>query len=674
MKRPSKSPPPAERIRPKSGPRTIGVDVLAGRGWSGWKVALGVFAAAFAVRLLYLAEFRRSPFFSLLLGDSDSYDRWAQGLAAGDWIGKVVFYQSPLYPYLLGVLYEIVGRDLFVARLFQGLAGAAGCALIAFTAARVFGPREGLVSGLLLAVYAPAIFYDSLIQKTSLDFLLSSALVCLVAVPAMSFSSRRFFAIGLVLGAICLNRENALLLVPLLLFWAWRKEPARRQPVLWLLLGFGLVIAPVTARNWAVGRELVLTTSQFGPNLYIGNNPDADGYYKPLLPGRGSPEFEQRDAIALAENALGRSLNHTEVSHYWQRRAWSWIQQHPGRWLELTGRRFLLFWNALEAMDTEDLGTHAEHSALLRFTRLAFHFGLLAPLAFLGIWLTRSRWREFGVFLGILGIYALSVSLFFVIGRYRYPLVPILALFVGPAVVHLAVRLRERDWRGLAPAAALLAGLAVTMNLPLGSAAEMGALTRSNYARTLLELGKGDEAIALYREALDLSPGAPRLLSALGTALAERGSVAEAQPYLEQALGAEPGLAAAHNSLGTVYSAAAQRERAIAEFETAVASEPANAIFVFNLATALSLEGRAEESITQFFRAADLDPGNPGIRNNLGIALARAGRLEESVAQLEVAARLQPENQDTARNLERARGMLRDSRLGPQNGVGEPRN
>lgn len=647
------------------------VEVRTGPAWTGTRLAVGIFVAALLVRLAYLLEFSRSPFFALLLGDSESYDRWAQRLAAGDWLGKTVFYQSPLYPHLLGVLYELVGRDLLVARLLQSIAGAAGCSLIAYAAARVFGPREGLISGLLLALYAPAIFYDSLIQKTSLDFLLAAALVCLVAVPAAEFSSRRFLAVGLVTGAICLNRENALLLVPLVLFWAWRREPTRRSSVAWLLLGFTLVIAPVTARNWVVGRELVLTTSQFGPNLYIGNNPGADGYYQPLLPGRGGPEFEQRDAVALAEKAEGRALSHTEVSHYWQRRAWSWMKENPGRWLELTGRRFLLFWNALEVMDTEDLGTHAERSVVLRWTRSLFHFGLLAPLAFLGIWLARARRREFTLFLGVLGVYALSVSLFFVIGRYRYPLVPILALFAGPAVVHLAAGLRRRDWRGLGPAAILLAVFAMATNLPLGSPAEMGALTRANYARALSEAGRSEEAIALLLQALALTPGVPRLNAALGAELARQGRFAEARPVLEQALRADPALAPAHNAMGSVLAASGEQETAIAEFRVAAEEEPENAIFAFNLGTALSVAGRLEEAIRQFSRAAELDPDNAGIRNNLGIALARAGRLAESVEQLERAARLQPANEDTARNLDRARGLLQRAHAAPAGG-GEP--
>ena len=66
-----------------------------------------------------LADSRRSPFFDVLLGDAHGYDEWARRLAAGDWIGTEVFYQAPLYPYFLGVVYAIFGRDLLIVRIVQ---------------------------------------------------------------------------------------------------------------------------------------------------------------------------------------------------------------------------------------------------------------------------------------------------------------------------------------------------------------------------------------------------------------------------------------------------------------------------------------------------------------------------------------------------------------------------
>jgi len=83
------------------------------------------------VRLLHIWQIRAAPFFSALMGDSHGYDEWAQRIAAGDWLGHEVFYQAPLYPYLLGVTYAIAGRSLLVVRIVQALIGSASCVLLA---------------------------------------------------------------------------------------------------------------------------------------------------------------------------------------------------------------------------------------------------------------------------------------------------------------------------------------------------------------------------------------------------------------------------------------------------------------------------------------------------------------------------------------------------------------
>src|SRR6188508_2585227 len=131
--------------------------------------ALVIFAVAFGIRLLHIWQLRSTPFFDTLLGDANGYDKWAVRLASGDWIGSDVFYQAPLYPYFLGVVYAIFGRDLLVVRIIQAAIGSASCVLLGLAAARLFSKRVGLIAGLALALWAPAIFFDSLLQKAVLD-------------------------------------------------------------------------------------------------------------------------------------------------------------------------------------------------------------------------------------------------------------------------------------------------------------------------------------------------------------------------------------------------------------------------------------------------------------------------------------------------------------------------
>src|SRR5262249_43772846 len=155
------------------------------------------------------------------------YDRWAQQIAAGDWMGSQVFYQTPLYPYLLGVLYRVFGHDVWVVRIAQALGGALAAVFAARAGAVFFSERVGWWAGLLLALYPRAIFFDGILQKASLDLLLMTALLWLAGATQRRPSAGKLLGVGALLGAMILNRENAAALAPLLLGWAiWVVAPA----------------------------------------------------------------------------------------------------------------------------------------------------------------------------------------------------------------------------------------------------------------------------------------------------------------------------------------------------------------------------------------------------------------------------------------------------------------
>src|SRR5262249_46214371 len=131
---------------------------------------------ALTIRLIHVWQMRGTLFFAVLLGDARAYDEWARRIAGGDWIGHDVFYQAPLYPYFLGVLYKTLGHNLLAVRICQALLGASACLLLGLAGRRLFSRRAGLVAGLGLALYAPAVFFDGLLQKSVLDVFF----VCLV--------------------------------------------------------------------------------------------------------------------------------------------------------------------------------------------------------------------------------------------------------------------------------------------------------------------------------------------------------------------------------------------------------------------------------------------------------------------------------------------------------------
>ena len=305
-----------------------------GDGAAFWRPATAIFALAFVVRALYLFELRSTPYFAVPVGDGEAFDAWAQDLASGSWLGAEVFYQAPAYPHLLGLVYTLFGRDVFLVRLGQAVLGALACCLVADAGRRFFDRATGITAGVLLALYAPAIFFDGLIKKVALATFLTALLLALLARQLDRPRGGGLLASGLCLGVLAMTRENARVLLPIVAAWlvVGFKDVALRTRLAWvatLVVGFGAVLVPVGLRNQAAAGELVFGTTNFGTNLYIGNNPDADGFYLPLRHGRGHPEFERVDATEIAEAAEGRSLSATEVSDHWRDRALRWMAAEP---------------------------------------------------------------------------------------------------------------------------------------------------------------------------------------------------------------------------------------------------------------------------------------------------------------------------------------------------------
>jgi tetratricopeptide (TPR) repeat protein len=646
--------------------------------------ALAIFAGAFALRLLHLQQIRSAPFFTLLMGDSRSYDLWAQEIAAGDWIGRDVFYQAPLYPYFLGTVYKILGRDLFGVRVVQALIGSSSCVLVAFASRRLFGDAAGIAAGLLLALWAPAIFFDGLLQKSVLDVFFVCLLTWMIVRGTISW-----LALGLVVGGLSLTRENSLVFVVVLAVWALTR-PKALQNVGLFFAGLAIVLAPVAARNSRLGGGFYVTTSQFGPNFFIGNNAAADGTYASLRYGRGAPEYERQDATELAERAVGRQLSPAEVSAYWRDRALAYIMSNPGRWLALVGRKFALLWNATEVVDTEGQEAYAEWSLPLQVLGPVMHFGILVPLAAMGLFVSWRRDERLYVLAALCASYAASVLLFYVFARYRYPLVPFLTLFAsGLAPFGAAARsaipdspIRHAEFRRALFVATTLAVLCNWRIIPsgwmravsennIGVALQAEKLyddaivhyeraveARSNYAPALNNLatayrasGRVDEAVATYRRALAAQPDFPDADYNLANALLDKGATDEAVGRFEAALRSIPDSPDIRNNLGTALAEKGRTDEAIREFKRALELDPDSAAAHRNLGDLLAAKGDSAGALDHLQRAVRADPSNGDAHYDLGLALLGAGRADESIAEFRAAVDRLPQSADAHNNL-----------------------
>jgi tetratricopeptide (TPR) repeat protein len=157
-------------------------------------------------------------------------------------------------------------------------------------------------------------------------------------------------------------------------------------------------------------------------------------------------------------------------------------------------------------------------------------------------------------------------------------------------------------------------------------------IAHNNLAGTLLEKGQLNEAIANYREALEIKPDVAEVQSNLGNALLREGNVEEAIVHLQKALQIDPAYAEAYNHMGSALMKKGQAGEAIGYYQKAVQLNTSYADPYNNLGVAFLRNGQVDEAIAYYKKAVTINPGSAEMQYNLGNALARKGNWADAIA------------------------------------------
>lgn len=580
-------------------------------------------AVSAALGLAHLAFLARSPLLTHLTIDLAAYDRWARDIAGGQWLGSGVFYQDPLYPYLMAVVYALTGASVTHMLLLQVAASAFTILVLYRLSASLFSESVARVAAWMAAFYGPAVFYAAKPEKACLSALGFTALLWLAERAARRPSAGRYVALGALVGFVALLRANVLLLAVVLAglvaFTGWLPgdRRTRLRAVAALAAGLALVLLPILLRNRLVGGNWVLTTAQAGANLFLGNHPDnKSGSYVPPGFVRPSAEFEQEDFRRHAEAVVGRSLRPSEVSAFYVARVLEWAKRDPEACLRLQVVKLRAFVNAYEIPDNWSFYFVERFSPVLRLPLLTF--GIVFPLSVLGAGFVLWRRRDAAWLLVLLAAYAATVVVFFVFSRYRFPMVFGLILLAAYALTEAAALVRRRAWPAVVLSClVVLASAAVTHSRP--TLDPSGDLSHRfyNLAASLFQAGRLDDAEALCERAVEIHPGNGLALYLLSQIAARRGDAASEDQYLALAQAARP-LDPAILSR-RVRSLVARRDyaSAVAILEQAIArGTPTAATFQF-LSNVHFLAGDRVRAREALLRGLALEPGNPLLVSNL---------------------------------------------------------
>ncbi|MGD0870875.1 MAG: tetratricopeptide repeat protein [Bryobacteraceae bacterium] len=163
--------------------------------------------------------------------------------------------------------------------------------------------------------------------------------------------------------------------------------------------------------------------------------------------------------------------------------------------------------------------------------------------------------------------------------------------------------------------------------------------------------GKGPQAIAELKRALDLVPNSDDGMRRLGIAYAAAGEPQKAIGEYQQAIQTNPYLWLNFNFLGGAYNSGGQYDKALAAFQQVTHLEPDLATGYANMGTVYLEQDKWSDCIAEYERAISIDPKKPLYYTNRGVAYFRLGRYPESIKDFEKAAELSPNDANIRVNL-----------------------
>ncbi len=615
---------------------------------------------AFVLRVIYLLQARgNDPLFFAPQMDALYHHRWALAVASGTEFIRDAFFRAPLYPYFLGLLYKLFGADPFPTRLAQAVVGSASAGFVYLLARRLCswnGRRPGAkrwvprAAGLVMAAYPVAVYFDG-------ELLIPCLLVFLVLLGFVLLLRSRergggWWWPGLAFGLAVIARPNVLVFVAVLPVWFFFEYRRKAwKPLAQLLAAVAVVIAPVAIRNLVVGGEFVPIAWQGGTNFYIGNNAESDGVTA-IVPGtRASWWGGYNDVKRLAEQAAGRSLRGTEIDRYWLGKGLEFWRIHPGKALGLMARKAYLLVSGLEISNNRDIYFFKQFSFLnllmFRTWFLKFPFGLVFPLALLGAYAFRRRWRSLLPVYVFLLAYGLSFVVFFVTARFRMAMVPLFAI-LAVAGVDALVRLKGRE--RVVGLTILVFGLAAcNLNLagPFATRHDQNHLL---VARALHQVGRHqpaleqvhqalaydssvnvlvleatlltgmkqyDKAMRAARAAVRIAPDDPEPYGTLGNLFAARGQLDSARVCFVRVVELDPYAVQGWSSLGNIATAHRNLGQARMDYEKALAIDPAFVPAMYHLGLVEYYAGNKQKAHTRWREVLKLEPGHRKARQAL---------------------------------------------------------
>jgi len=596
---------------------------------------IAIVALSLLLRFVYLSQLTSTPLFDFFSADSQHYNNVALKILAGDIAFKGSVYMNPIYPIFLSAVYSVFGADLTYVGVVQVILDAFSSVLLYLICVRAFKNKNmGLLASFIYACYGMAIFYTGFLMRATLSVFINLLLILVLLETMNKKRPVKWLAAGILIGFSALITSSTLLFLPLLAIWFFSNFGFGRRitSLVIILIGILLIMAPFSYRNYVIEGRFSPFSVQGGFNFHIGNRSGATGTYVPVRGVSDLPVVSITDSIKLARQETGRMLTPSEASGYWFSKSFRFISDNPRLFLLLSGRKFLLFWNNVELASNLNFYFCKRYIPVLNMP--LFSFGLIAPFAMLGLILAaKNRSPGLSLIAIFVTAYMVSLLLYFVSARYRFPCTPFMIILGSYAVFRLGELKKESRIKDIFLYSLVLIAFSVFVNIDYFPVSSKNYFPTAHYNLGLAYAREDmlDEAVAEYKNAIEIKGDYAYAYYNLGFAYNRKGLVDEAIEKYKKSIELNPQFDQAFNDLGIAYRRKGEMDEAIAAYQKAIEINPDFAQARYNLANVYSKKEMRAEAMAEYQKALEIDPDFGEAHNNLSFAYYREGNYEKAI-------------------------------------------
>ena len=373
----------------------------------------------FILRCVYLYYFKDTVYFNPFLmdgHDQKTFILWAQQILQHPFAKGDPFYMAPLYAYFLALVHLISGGNLIIISLIQLVMDVVLCFLLYYIGKALYNEWTGVIAAFLACFYRTSIVYAATILSDGLIYFLYILFIALIYFSLQKPNFTRWIITGIILGLSALAKPTIAIFLPFLLIGLYLYPEKKLLPVemkpklqpltIFFLLLFisGLVILPVTIRNYYASGQFVPICTNGPVNWRIGNSVDSIGLFH-------YPQGALLSPLSLA---------------FWK--------------LFLT--KLHLFFTSYEW--PQNLNVHLMEEVIPALKYAFVKFGFIVPAGVAGLLLLFKNWRKNFIFITFTISNVLWVVLFFITDRYRLPAVGCFAICAGYLIVWSMEQLKAK--------------------------------------------------------------------------------------------------------------------------------------------------------------------------------------------------------------------------------------